>query len=545
MIFKKKTLYFVPLGGSNEIGMNLNVYGYNDQWVVVDLGITFGHKLGIEVIVPDINFLRDKNVLAVVATHGHEDHIGAIPYLWPELKCPIYATPFTASLIQRKLHDVGHSHAPLYKIPLKGSFEVGPFSFQYITLTHSIPEPNALVIRTPAGTIFHTGDWKIDPAPLLGELTDEASLKALGDEGVLALVGDSTNAMEEGWSGSEKTVREELIALASSIKQGTIAITCFASNVARLETCILAAQACNRKPVLVGRSLHKMYESARQCGYLEGTPRVYNERELKTLDPKKVLLICTGSQGEAKAALSRMASGQHPTVRLASGDTVIFSSRVIPGNEKEIAHVYNQLVRKGITLLTARHAEIHVSGHPYRDELRQMYQWIRPQIAIPVHGEPRHLQAHGLLAQTMDVPFVHIPENGMITTLSTKGVTVEGHIETTPAAVDGSCLIPLTHEVFGQRQKLMQTGVIFVSLSLGQSGQLEEVELNTLGIFLSSDEAMDDLSQSIEVAYEELILQVGEPVYEQIHAHISTNIRRKVEQLTGKKPMCVVHLNGL
>jgi ribonuclease J len=389
-------LVFLPLGGSGEIGMNLNAYGYGPpdarQWIIVDIGVTFGREdttPGVDLILPDPSYLEEEreNLLAIVLTHAHEDHIGALAWLWPRLKAPVYATPFTAALVREKLKEQGLlEKVPLTEIPLKGKLDLGPFEIDFVTLTHSIPEPNGLAIRTPLGMIWHTGDWKIDPDPLIGETTDEAKLREMAEEGILAMVCDSTNVFVEGSTGSEAEVREKLTHVIAGCT-GRVAVTAFASNVARVETALYAARAAGRTPCLVGRSMHRIYNAAKAVGLLQNTPAVIDEDEVGGLAPEHVLFLCTGSQGEPRAALSRIARGDHRNVVLKEGDTVIFSSRVSPGNEMAIHALYNAFLERGVNLITADEEHlIHVSGHPARDELKQMYQWARPQIAVPVHG---------------------------------------------------------------------------------------------------------------------------------------------------------------
>ncbi|HEY8255150.1 MAG TPA: ribonuclease J, partial [Rhizomicrobium sp.] len=420
---KQDELVFLPLGGSGEIGMNFNAYGYgpeNDrQWIIVDCGVLFGREgntPGVDLILPDIRYLmeRRETVLGIIATHAHEDHIGAIAPLWPGLRCPIYATPFTARLIAGKLEEAGlTSKVKVQEVPVGGKLELGPFLLDFISITHSILEPNLLAIRTPLGVVAHTGDWKIDPDPMLGEATDTEALERLGNEGVLAMVCDSTNALVPGSSGSEADVRTNLIALVGTLK-GRVAVTGFASNVARLDTVARAAKAHGRRIALVGRSMQKMVEAAKDTGYLKDFPPVLDETEAAELPPHKVLYLCTGSQGEPRAALARIAAGSHPNVELDGGDTVIFSSRVIPGNELAIAEIQNKLAARNIGILTVDEHHVHVSGHPCRDELAQMYRWIRPRLALPVHGEMRHQVAHAKLARELQVPQALVPENGQM-----------------------------------------------------------------------------------------------------------------------------------
>ncbi len=384
-------LYFLSLGGAGEIGMNLNLYGYGprnkQKWILVDLGVTFGDDTvpGIDLIMADPEFIIDRreDLLAIVLTHAHEDHIGAVGHLWPDLRCPIYATQFTANMLRDKLDEAGIAkQAKITVVPLNGRIQIGPFDIHYLSITHSIPEPNALAIRTPLGNIFHTGDWKLDPDPLLGRATDEAGITAFGDEGVLAMVCDSTNVFTPGYAGSEAAVKSSLSTLLSGMK-GRVAVTAFASNLARVDTIAKVAALHGRQVALIGRSMHRVTAAARGAGYLTDMPKLLNEEEAASLPKDEVLYICTGSQGEGRAALSRIAYGDHPRVTLDPGDTVIFSSRIIPGNERSIFRLQNKLAERGVVIITEKDHFVHVSGHPCRDELADMYRWVRPQIAVP------------------------------------------------------------------------------------------------------------------------------------------------------------------
>lgn len=474
-------LVFLPLGGSGEIGMNFNAYGFgapdDRQWIIVDCGVLFGREgntPGVDLIMPDIRYLAERRdtVLGIIATHAHEDHIGAIAHLWPSLRCPVYATPFTARLITGKLDEAGlASKVQVKEVPVGGSLTLGPFQLDFISITHSILEPNLLAIRTPLGVVAHTGDWKIDPNPMLGEATDEAALERLGNEGVLALVCDSTNALVPGTSGSEAEIRENLAALIATLK-GRVAVTGFASNVARLDSIARAAKAAGRRIALVGRSMQKMVSAARETGYLKDFPTVLDESEVADLPAHKVLYLCTGSQGEPRAALARIADNKHPHVQLGAGDSVIFSSRVIPGNELAIAEIQNKLAARGISLLTATDHHVHVSGHPCRDELAQMYRWIRPKLALPVHGEMRHQMAHAELARTLQVPQAMVPENGQMFRLAPGRPELIDEVPSGRIHMDGRVLVAECEGLAKDRRAMAFAGLLVVSLVVDHKGRI-------------------------------------------------------------------------
>ncbi len=474
-------LVLLPLGGAGEIGMNFNAYGFGPpderKWIVVDCGVLFGRETttpGVDIIMPDIRYLAERraDVLAIVLTHAHEDHIGAIGHLWPMLRCPLYATPFTARLIEGKLEEAGLGERVRVKVvPLGGKLSIGPFAIDFISITHSIPEPNALSIKTSLGTVVHTGDWKIDPDPLLGEVTDQNALMRLGDEGVLALVCDSTNALVAGESGSEATVRDSLTDLIGTLK-GRVAVTAFASNVARLDTVAKAARIHGREVALVGRAMQKMVGAAKATGYLADFPAILDEEEAASLPARHVLYLCTGSQGEQRAALSRIAVGDHPHVSLGPGDAVIFSSRIIPGNELGIFELHNRLAALGVEVLSAEDHFVHVSGHPARDELAQMYRWTRPQIAVPVHGELRHLTEHARLARSLQVPQAVVIANGQMLRLAPGRAEV---IDETPSGrvhLDGRVLVEEGAGLARARRSLGFAGIIAVTVVLDGKGRV-------------------------------------------------------------------------
>jgi ribonuclease J len=472
-----EALHYLPLGGVGEIGMNLSLYACRGKWLMVDLGITFsGNTLpGVDIVVPDVSFIekRRDDLLAIVLTHAHEDHLGAVAYLWPQLQCPVYATPFAAAILREKLSEAGLlKKVPLKEIPPSTQFELGPFSVQFVSVTHSIPEANSLILRTPDGTVVHTGDWKIDPEPLVGELTDEKTFRSVGDEGVLAMMCDSTNAMSEGESGSEATVRKKLIELVGACEQG-VAVTQFASNVARLQSVALAAAENDRELVLLGRSLWRYAKAAQATGYLDPEMRLLSDKDAASLHPSQALYLCTGCQGEPRAAMSKIATQTHPRIHLSSGDVVIFTSKIIPGNEAPIGRMHSQLAARGIEVISETdHKEIHVTGHPRRDELKRLYGWVKPRIAVPVHGELRHLTAHAELAGSLNVDESWVLSNGEVLRLAPGAPEIIGSVHSGRYAVDGSRLIAPNHTAFGARRRLMQNGAVFVSLVVDKDGWL-------------------------------------------------------------------------
>ena len=474
-------LVFLPLGGSNEIGMNFNLYGYGPEddrkWIVVDLGVTFGDQTtpGVEIILPDPTFIEEyaDDILGIVLTHAHEDHIGAVAWLWPRLKAPVYATPFTAYLLREKLRDADLlDEVDITEVPLSGKFSLGPFDLELVTLTHSIPEPNGLAIRTPLGTILHTGDWKIDPDPMLGDVTDIEAIRKLGDEGVLAMVCDSTNVFVDGSAGSEADVRVAMNKLIAGLK-GKVAVACFASNVARMDTVIRAAQAAGRKVVLAGRSMHRMAGAARSVGLLKDIQPLLDDHLAKNVPEDQILYLCTGSQGEPRAALARIAEGNHPHIRMSQGDHVIFSSRVIPGNEIPIRNLQNKLADRGVRLYTERdHPGIHVSGHPCRDELAQMYAWARPEIAVPTHGERRHLLEHAAFARDLQVPQTVAPRNGDMVRLAPGRAEIIDEVPAGRLYIDGGVMTPENGEALRERRHAAFNGMLVVSVVLNANGKI-------------------------------------------------------------------------
>ncbi len=546
----KDELVFLPLGGSNEIGMNFNLYGYGPpddrKWIVVDLGITFGDPTtpGVEVIVPDPTFIEAyaEDILGIVLTHAHEDHIGAVGWLWERLKAPLYATPFTAFLLREKLREAGIlDQVDLTEVALGGSLELGPFKIDLITLTHSIPEPNGLAIRTPLGTILHTGDWKIDPDPVIGGATDAEALRKLGDEGVLAMVCDSTNVFVEGESGSEADVRDALIALIGQLK-GKVAVGCFASNVARLDSVIRAAEAVDRRVCLVGRSMHRITAAAKSVGLLQDVQPFVSEEEAGYFPAEKILYACTGSQGEARAALSRIAEGTHHHVNMGEGDACIFSSRVIPGNEIAIGRLQDKLADRGVRIYTDRdHPGIHVSGHPARAELAQMYQWARPQIAVPTHGERRHLVEHAAFARDMQVPQTVTPRNGDLVRLAPGRAEIIDEVPAGRLYVDAGVLTPENGEALRERRHAAHNGMLIVSFALDRKGKIaSELEVRSLG--LPDDPANpleDQLDELAEIA-EGAVAKLGREGRDDdaaVEAAVSRALKKASQRVWSRRPV--------
>ncbi|HWC62084.1 MAG TPA: ribonuclease J [Rhizomicrobium sp.] len=531
-------LVFLPLGGSGEIGMNFNAYGYGPpsrrKWIILDCGVLFGRETstpGVEVIMPDIRFLaeRAEDVLGIVATHAHEDHIGAIAPLWPMLKCPIYATPFTARLIEGKFEEVG-TGARVKQIPMGGTLTLGPFKLDFISITHSIPEPNLVAIRTPLGVIAHTGDWKLDPEPLLGEETDATRIRALGDEGVLALVCDSTNALNQGHSGSEAKVRDSLIQLIGTLK-GRVAVTAFASNVARLSSIAEAAKIHGRKIALVGRSMHKIVQAARDSGYLKDFPPVLDTDEAAELPARQVLYLVTGSQGEPRAALARIAEDNHPAVHLGKGDAVVFSSRIIPGNELPIFELHNKLSALGVEVLTEQDHFVHVSGHPAREELAEMYRWTRPRIAIPVHGEMRHMSEHARLAKSLQVPEALVPQNGQLWRLAPGPAELIDEVPSGRIHQDGMVLVAEGEGLAKSRRAMAYAGLIAITLVLDGKGRVAaDPALLIEGIPAPVHEA-------VRAAVNDITRRHKRGDAEELSENVRKAARRAAQDAWGKKPV--------
>jgi ribonuclease J len=547
-------LVFAPLGGIGEIGMNLSIYGVGDgrrrQWLIVDCGVSFAseeHLPGVDLILPDIRFLIEerRNIVGLVLTHAHEDHMGALLDLWPKLNVPLYATPFSAALFEaRRLSEPGAPQIPVNVAPLNGRVELGPFTIDFINVAHSIPESNALAIRTALGTVLHTGDWKIDATPVIGAPTDEAKLTALGDEGVLALVGDSTNAVREGRSPSEADVAKTLAELIRTAP-ARVAVTTFASHVGRLRAVADAARSAEREVVIVGRAMERVVQVARETGYLDGVQDFRSAESYGYLPPDKVLALCTGSQGEPRAALARIAQDEHPEVTLTRGDRVIFSARTIPGNEKAVARVINGLVTQGVEVITDRSHLVHVSGHPRRAELLDMINWVRPKILIPAHGEALHLAEHAKLARDAGVPQVLVCRNGDLVRLAPGPAEIVDEIPSGRLYKDGALIIDSQAPTVAARRRLSFAGMVTVALAVSEKGSLvadPEIELIGVPDTDAGGRSMADIARdAIEEAFESLPKPRRRDPNEVAEA-IRRAVRGAIAERWNKKPICYVHV---
>ncbi len=549
---KKEELLFCPLGGSGEIGMNMNLFSYGkpeaQKWIIVDIGVTFADDSipGIDLIYPDPGFIIDKkkDLLGIVLTHAHEDHIGAIAHIWPKLKCKMYATPFTAVLIKEKFKekkiDIGEN---LKIVDLNGNIKLGPFKIEFITLTHSILEPNGLLIETPAGIVLHTGDWKVDPNPLIGNKIDQTKLKEIGNKGVLAMICDSTNVFSHGRAGSEADVRTNLLKLMSNLKKRII-VTSFASNVARMETIFYCAEKTKRQISLVGRSMHRIYKAAKQCGYLKNVISPIDAREAKKISREKIVYLCTGSQGEPMGAMMRIINYTHPDVFIEKEDTVIFSSKIIPGNEKKLYKLHNQLVKNQIDVISEETDFVHVSGHPNREDLRDMYDWVKPKSVIPVHGEHRHMAEHISFAKEMQVPYPVQVENGDIVKLF-PGQKPEV-FDKAPVGrlyVDGIISVNEDSQSIRERKNLANNGYLEVTILINGKGKLFKKPLVSFK-GLPIEEAQDffyDLEDEIENISRTFSLNNKKQESNLIEA-LKISCRKIVKEKTGKKPYTNINL---
>jgi len=548
----KEELLFCPLGGSGEIGMNMNLYAYgkedNQKWIIVDLGVTFADDSipGIDLIMPDPGFIIDKkdDLLGIVLTHAHEDHIGAVAHIWPDLKCKLYATPFTAALISEKFKEKKIDISSFLKIvPLNSKIKLGDFEIDFVTLTHSILEPNGLSIKTPLGTILHTGDWKIDPNPLIGNKIDEDKLKKIGDEGVSAMICDSTNIFSPGRAGSESDVRDSLLRIMES-KTKRILVTSFASNVARMESIFYCAKKTGRAICLVGRSMHRIFKAAKKCGYLKGLIDPIEPREAKKVAKNKILYLATGSQGEPMGAMNRIINGSHPEVFLEEGDCVIFSSKIIPGNEKKLYNLQNQIVRNNIEIISEENAFVHVSGHPNRDDLKDMYKWVKPKSVIPVHGEHRHMQEHANFAKEMQVPKTLLIENGdIIKLLPGDAPKVIDKAPSGRVYLDGNINVETDSKSIKDRKNLSINGYLEITLLVSNNGKMKKPIISFRGIpeKENSDHFIFDMENEIFNICRTFSLD-NKNQQKNLIDTIKQNCRRIVREKTGKKPFTNINI---
>lgn len=547
-----KQIYFIPLGGSEQFGVNFNLYAYDGKWLAVDLGMGFADERfpGIDIVLPDPSFIEPykNDISALVITHAHEDHIGAVAHLWPRLKCPIYCTEFTASVMKRKLDEVMASREAIVNIVKPGeTINVGPFKLEFIQVSHSIPDTAALLIETKAGRVLHSGDWNLDPTPVLGKPTDYEALKRAGNKGILAYIGDSTNAEVPGRTGSEVEVEAGLAKVFAECR-GRIGITIFASNIARVQSIVKAAKACDRKVALVGRSLHSMVGSAIDCGYLRDIPDFVSDEEIGYLPDDKQVMIVTGSQGETRAALARIARGDHPDVVFGRGDTVIFSSRAIPGNEKEINTVRNNLSAAGVQVVTPNDTPhtIHVSGHPCRDEIVDMLNWIKPKLVIPVHGERVMLEAQAELARKCQVPHVIVPNNGSVIRLGPDTPETIDHVHTGLLAVEKMRIIDSNHISISERRKLQFSGTVHVTLVVNARGDLlADPQISTVGLIDEERPEEKKIRNGIIDEIEDTLADMErEDLMDDhaVHEEVRIGVRRYVQVMLGMKPKTTVHV---
>ena len=548
----QEELLFCPLGGSGEIGMNMNLFAYgkpdDQKWIMVDIGVTFADDSlpGIDLIYPDPGFIIDKknDLLGIVLTHAHEDHIGAIAHIWPQIKCKIFATPFTAVLIKEKFKekriDIGSN---LKIVDLNGTINLDPFKIEFITLTHSILEPNGLRIETPAGVILHTGDWKVDPNPLIGGKINSDRLKEIGNEGVLAMICDSTNVFSIGKSGSELDVRKNILNIMQRLNKRII-VTSFASNVARMETIFYCAKKTGRQISLVGRSMHRIYKAAKQCGYLKDVIKPIDPRDAKKISREKIVYLCTGSQGEPMGAMMRISNYVHPDVFIEKDDTVIFSSKIIPGNERKLYKLHNQLIKDGIEVISEESDFVHVSGHPNRDDLKDMYNWVKPQCVIPVHGEHRHMLEHINFAKEMQVPYPVQVENGDIVKIYPgKSPEVYDKAPSGRLYVDGNIAVGEDSKSIKERKNLSSNGYMEITILVTPKGNIHKRPiLSFKGLpIMDNEEFLYGLEEAIETISKTFSLNNEKQKGNLIDA-LKIGCKKYAKEKTGKKPFTNINI---
>lgn len=546
----KNDLLFLALGGANEIGINVNLYHYKGKWLMVDCGSGFADDYlpGVDMVVADISFIEKykNDLVGLVLTHAHEDHLGAVQYLWSNLRCPIYATTFTANFLKLRLAEYDFTKdIKIHTVNPAAKIDLAPFQLEMVPLTHSAPEMQAIMIRTEAGNILHTGDWKFDDDPVLGKKVDEELLKSYGDEGVLALVCDSTNVFNEGVSGSEGSVRKNLVDIIAGCPK-MVVVTTFASNLARLDTLIHAGQLARRKVVLTGRSLHRILQAAQESGYMQDILPLVDERDIARFKREELLIIATGCQGEPLAATAKMANNSHPNVKLAPKDTIIFSSKIIPGNEKKIFRLFNIFVRLGVEVITERDHFVHVSGHPSIEELKRMYLLVRPQICVPVHGEPVHIHEHVKLARKNGIKQAIEVENGSLLLLDPFNPRILTKVESGYLAVDGNYLLPTESPIFKMRRRMRESGVVVISLLINRRGMLSCRPIVAMpGLLDLNDDAQliniikDGIANVIEVQVQSI---KGKIFNEQIENAVRSFIRRTLKQEINKSPIIIINI---
>ena len=555
-MYNSSDFLFVPLGGSGEIGMNANLYHYEGSWLMVDLGISFPDDSmpGIDVVLPDLSFIeaRREQLAGLVLTHGHEDHLGAIPYMWSKLGCPVYGSAFTLALLRRKLAENHNPHdIPLIELSPGMVEDIGAFSVEMVGMAHSIPDPTSLAIRCDAGTVLHTGDWKFDESPGLGTDTDSNRLAEIGDEGVLAMIGDSTNAMVEGRTASEAEAEAGLRRVIAEAK-GRVAISCFSSNVARIQSIIRAAQANDRSVAVVGRAIRRAISAAQEVGYLRDLPDFVAEDDIELLPRENIVILCTGTQGEPRAAMAKIAAGTHESVTLDPGDTVVFSSRQIPGNEPAIARVQDGLIRRKIILITDDDAPVHVSGHPSREEMAEMYGLVRPRIAIPVHGTARHLVAHAELAEHCQVHQTLLPDNGTMIRLARAGKKGEDAeiidtVKTGALTHEKGKIVEIQSDMMRARRRMLWNGVVTGTLVLNRQGGLCAVPaVSQAGISNEADAA--DYIAAASLAIEDALAAMGRSARRddgQVEEIAGQALRRVARSMFGLRPITHIHIMRL
>lgn len=546
----KNDLLFIPLGGSNEIGMNFNLYHYKGKWLIIDCGSGFADDYlpGVDMMIADSSFIEKhkKDIVGMIITHAHEDHLGGVQYLWNILKCPIYTTTFTANFLKIRLSEYDFAkNIKIHEVTPGGKIDLAPFSLEMVPLTHSAPEMQAIMIRTEAGNILHTGDWKFDNDPVLGKKADEELLKSYGDEGVLALVCDSTNVFNKGSSGSEGDVRKSLIDIIAGCPQ-MVVVSTFASNLARLDTIIHAAQLAGRKVALTGRSLHRIKLAAEESGYFKDIVPLISERDVSRFRREELLIIATGCQGEPLAATAKLASNSHQSIKLAPKDTMIFSSKIIPGNEKKIFKLFNIFVKSGVEVITERDHFVHVSGHPSVDELQKMYSLIRPNICIPVHGEPVHIHEHVKLAKKNGIKQAVEVENGSVVLLEPNNAKVIAKVESGYLAVDGNYLLPVESPIFKARRRMRESGIVIASIVIDQKGLLTAKPILSMPGLLDANEDMqliniikNDIAELIKTQQSQAKKALSR---EQIEEKIKSTIRKTLKQEINKSPAIIVNI---